>query len=727
MNIASLIHHPLSVWLRRNAGWLLTFSAAISAIVTYVIITGSDEPLGIKPGRMMTLLIINISILTLLIGVILNRIFGLWVALRIGSAGSKLQKRIIVVFSIVTILPTIAVSIFSALFFNIGIQAWFNERVQRTVEESRAVAEAYLAEHKENIRADAIAMASDLSRMADLVIANPAEFNRIVGAQTSLRELTEAVVIQRNRIIARGRFSFALAFEHIPPELVERANNGEVVLMTLDQESDKVRALTKIPGIEDAYLLVGRLLDSKVINHMQNAQGAVSEYEQLKKQLDRLQITFSIVFITLALLLLLCSVWYGMVFASRLTRPIRYLVQAAERVRGGDLSARVEKAESKDEFGTLSRTFNRMTEQLEAQRGELIDANRRIDARRRFTETVLSGVSAGVIALDREKNVSLHNRSSVAILGKVDHHIVIGGSIFQLLPGIEALLLQAESLPEEAATGTITLDNNGKSISLHVRVTVEKLITETGVKIEGYIVTFDDITLLVTAQRSAAWADVARRVAHEIKNPLTPIQLSAERLKRKYLPLITEDAENFVKYTDTIEKHVSDIGKMVEEFVSFARMPTPRFTEEDIGAIVKKSVFSAQIACPDYEFPLTLPDKPVLLKCDERQMTQVLTNLLKNAAEAIEEAGGRLQIGRIKVAVFTDQAGTHITIEDNGPGFPQAEIGKMLEPYMTTRSKGTGLGLAIVKKIVEDHKGLIKIENIIDGDQVCGAKVTLSF
>ncbi len=718
-----LIIQP-SAWLRRSWFLLLIIALLVSLAISYNIIDDSTDNLSLKPKKILTLLAVNIGIIALVIAIIATRIYGLWRALRASSGGSRLQKRIVIMFSLVTITPAIIVSVFSALFFNIGIQSWFNERVQRTVEESRAVAEAYLNEHKENIRGDAIAMAGDLSHIADLAITNPAEFSRNVAAQASLRVLTEAVVIQRNRIIAQGRFSFALAFETLPQDALERAAKGEAVILT--SENDKVRALTKIPDIQDAYLLVGRLIDSKVINHMQNAQGAVSEYENLRSQLDRLQVTFSVVFVTLALLLLLSSVWYGMVFAARLTRPIRHLVRAAERVRGGDFSARIEDASSKDELGTLSRAFNRMTEQLEAQRTELIEANRRLDERRRFSETVLSGVSAGVIALARNKTVSLYNRSSTAILDKVDRLLVEGEYIANILPDIEELLRQAESLPDSIAERTINVfsaTNSEKSLTLHVRVTVEHL----GAEIEGFIVTFDDITPLVAAQRNEAWADVARRVAHEIKNPLTPIQLSAERIKRKYLPFITEDKENFIKYTDTISKHVADIGKMVDEFVSFARMPTTRFMDEDIVAIVKKSVFSAQVACPNYEFALSVPDTPVFLRCDERQITQVMTNLLKNAAEAIDEAvvscGQREEKGRIKVGVIQNKDALNIIIEDNGIGFDKIEIGKALEPYVTTRAKGTGLGLSIVKKIVEDHKGTLKIENGSNG----GARVIVSF
>ena len=721
LNIPRLQDRIRNGWPAKNIALLLTIAAFISAIATYIAITGDNAPLGIKPKRVLHYLIVDVALLTLLVAVIAARVYHLWQNLRVGSAGSQLQKRILILFSVVTVLPTLIVSVFSALFFNLGIQTWFDDRVQTAVNESLVVAEVYLAEHKENIRGDAIAMAADLSQVAELAITDPSEFNRIVGTQATLRLLTETVVLQGNRIIAQGRLSFALAFEHIPQDVLERAAKGEVVIMTTDD--DKVQALVKIDGIQNGYLLVGRLIDSKVITHMQHTQGAVNEYNTLRAHLDRLQMTFSLVFVTLTLLLLVTSIWYGMAFAARLTRPISSLVGAAERVRGGDFSARVADTQAQDEIATLSRAFNRMTEQLEAQRGELIDANRRLDERRRFSEAVLSGVSAGVIALDRNKTITLFSRSASGILANVDEQIVPGTLITSIFPGIEQTLLQAEHMPGEVTQHTLTLTKNNKTVSLHMRVTVEQLDAE----IEGFIVTFDDITPLVAAQRNAAWADVARRVAHEIKNPLTPIQLAAERIKRKYLKFITEDQETFIKYTDTITRHVGDIGRMVEEFVSFARLPTPTFANEDIGGIVRKAVFSAQMTNPAMDYVLDIPDREIAFYCDERQMTQVFGNLLKNAAESIEARQlAQPEIAdkaKIKITLACTPDTIELTIEDNGTGFPAGQPLHMLEPYVTTRTKGTGLGLAIVKKIVEDHKGRISLENIPSG----GARVLLSF
>jgi two-component system nitrogen regulation sensor histidine kinase NtrY len=720
---ASSFLRSLASAVRRNLAFLLTVAAFVSAIATYVVITGGNAPLGMKPKRVLTYLIADIGLLALLIAVVGARVWRLWVALRAGYAGSKLQRRILLMFSLVTITPTIIVSVFSAFFFHLGIQAWFNERVQTAVDQSVAVAEAYLTEHKENIRGDALAMANDLNRVADLAVSDPEQFKRIVATQSAIRLLTESMVFQGNHILAQGPLSFALSFARVPQSLRERADRGEVVIMTNENgEDDKVRALVKL-DIPNTYLLVGRLIDSRVLAHTQNTQGAAFEYHSLKDQLDRLQVTFLIVFVTLALLLLLASIWYGMIFAGRLTTPISRLVLAAERVRGGDFSARVGDNAAQDEMGTLGRSFNRMTEQLEAQRGELIDANRRLDQRRRFSEAVLSGVSAGVIALGPDKSITLFNRSASAILSKINQPIEPGVPITDVIPGVEESLVHAEHLPGEVAQTTLALTKAGRSLSLHVRITVEQLDTA----IEGFIVTFDDISLLVAAQRNAAWADVARRVAHEIKNPLTPIQLSAERLKRKYLKFITEDQDNYIKYTDTISKHVGDIGRMVDEFVSFARLPTPRFATEDLNGILKKAVFSAQVANPSIEYRLDAPSDAVSFHCDERQITQVMTNVLKNAAEAIEarliSRPERNEPGKINITLSNQEDNINVVIEDNGIGFPAENVKAMLEPYVTTRSKGTGLGLAIVKKIIEDHKGQITLDNISGS----GAKVTLSF
>lgn len=698
----------------RTVALVLSLAAIVSAIATYILITHSaSAPSGMQTSIVYILIGFNALLLLALIAVVAHRAHGLWRALKQNSIGSRLQTRIITMFTVVAILPTILVSLFSAVFFNFGIQSWFNQQVKTALEESVAVAEAYLVEHKEGIRADTLAMANDLNRDLHGMASNVSALTQIVETQAALRNLTEAIVFQPNRTLARTRLSFSLAFERIPLEIISRANVGEIVVMTDDE--DKVRALVKLDSFNDTYLLVGRLIDAKVINHMQNAQGAVNNYNSLRKQISGLQIQFSVVFIMMSLLLLLAAIWYGMVFASKIMIPITELITAAERVRGGDFSARVETRPLNDEIGTLGRAFNRMTGQLQSQRDELMEANRELDERRRFTEVVLAGVSAGVIALTPDQRISLYNRTAFHFLKTAGQESLKDSMLADLLPGAMELVEQARIKPDSVAAQQISITREGKTYTLNVKISVETC----GEVIEGYIITFDDISELVAAQRSAAWADVARRVAHEIKNPLTPISLAAERLKKKYLPQITADAESYLKYIDTISKHAKDIGRMVEEFVSFARMPAPVFRQEDIISLLKKAVFSAQVARPDIAYEWVIKKTPLPLLCDEQQISQLLTNILKNAAEALENT----PLPRIMLGVSGEGDKVIVEIRDNGSGVPADMLSAILQPYVTTRTKGTGLGLAIAKKTMEDHKGSILIANHPEG----GALVTLIF
>lgn len=728
--------------LSRVLALFLSVGAVASGILTYGAITQSSSPFGPDPHTVLGLVLLNLALLLALVAVIARRALRLWQSLKQGTGSSRLQTRIITMFSVVTIVPTLIVSVFSTLFFAYGIESWFDQRVSTALEESVAVAEAYLKEHKEVIRADAITMASDLNSELYTVFSNPALFNKTVSAQAALRNLNEAIVFQRNRILAQTRLSFSLAFEQLPPEIIERAQNGEVVIMTEDE--DRVRALIKLENLSDTYLLVGRLVDAKVLTHMLNAQGAVSEYRALNAQKSDLQIKFSIVFVMVALLLLLAALWYGMIFAARLMSPIGALVNAAERVRAGDFSTQVIlRGKENDEFTILGRTFNRMTQQLEAQRGELIAANRELDERRRFTEAVLDSVSAGVVALGTDGAIQLANRAAGVLLADSPEKPITGQRFTDMFPDLREALSEAARAPQKLLVHTLTLPRGEKHLTVQVRISAEFVNNA----LDGFIVTIDDITQLVTAQRSAAWADVARRVAHEIKNPLTPIQLAAERLKKKYLAQIQpEDAENYTRYIDTISRHVRDIGKMVEEFVSFARMPQPVFHSENMAMLLKRIVFSEQTAHPDIRYDLEVPPQPLPVMCDEGQVGQVFTNILKNAAESLEtqkqeaqkhegknetknetkpdpQKSGAESSPRIAIRAYSEGAHIYVEIRDNGPGFPAELIDRLTDPYVTTRNRGTGLGLSIAKKIMEDHKGALQLSNNFDG----GAMVLLSF
>lgn len=712
--------------LKHSLGWprhlalMLILASIASALTTYIVMTRSESPFGPKPEIVIALASINLVLLLALVAVVAHRAFRLWLALRQGSVGSRLQTRIVVMFSLITMVPTVIVAVFSALFLNAGIEAWFSDKVNTGLEESVAVAEAYLNEHRNIIKADARAMATDLDRALYEGITSQAAFNRIVSSQAVLRSLTEAAVTQHGQVLARTNLTFSLAFERLPAEAMEIAENGQIVVIADD---DKIRAVIKLRSMPDAYLIVGRLIDSRVVKHMENTQAAVNEYRAVKSQLSNIQIQFSLVFLLVALLLLLTALWYGMFFAARLVVPISHLIEAAERVRAGDYATRVDEGPEDDELGTLGRAFNRMTNQLASQRRDLMKANRQLDTRRRFTEAVLAGVSAGVIALDRHMNITLYNRSAQTLLRFKDED---GLSIHTVLPEITAHLQEVSAKPEHLLQTDVNIQRGEKTLTLHVRIAVQEFDGE----LESYIITFDDITPMVVAQRHAAWADVARRVAHEIKNPLTPIQLSAQRLKKKYLTEIAEeDRENFAKYTDTIIRHVSDIGTMVEEFVRFARMPAPVFAHENMNDLLAKTVFSEETAHPAIVYVLHVPEQVVFADCDASQVRQVITNLVKNAAEAIEAqmaaGNGRpaQEGGQVEVSCFELHEQCVIEVKDNGAGFPPDHIHRVLEPYVTTRSKGTGLGLAIVKKIMEDHKGHVELENREEG----GALVRLRF
>jgi two-component system nitrogen regulation sensor histidine kinase NtrY len=501
----------------------------------------------------------------------------------------------------------------------------------------------------------------------------------------------------------------------LPNTSLQRAADGEVIVFTNDNE-DRVRALGRLDGIAGTFLYVGRFVDSDVLNHMKQLRRAVDDYRQLETKSSGIQITFTMIYLIVALLLLLAAIWVGLTFANRLVRPIATLVAAAERVRSGDLTARVPEGREGDEIASLSRAFNRMTGQLEGQRAELIEANRQLDDRRRFTEAVLFGVSAGVLGLDPEGRIFLPNRSALDLLScPIDN--LVGRPLEQAVPEMAPLMAAMRASAKPMVQDQLSIVRDDRARRLLVRITVERGAGQ----LTGYVVTFDDITELVTAQRTAAWADVARRIAHEIKNPLTPIQLAAERLKKKYLDAVTTDPEVFATCIDTIVRQVADIRRMVDEFSAFARMPAPVRVQEDLVAVVERALSLQKIARAEIEFTTAFPDRPVDIHCDARQVGQAVTNLLQNAVDAIQ--GGGARTGRIVLGI-EEMPGKRwaVTVVDNGPGLPTDQRDRLTEPYVTTRAKGTGLGLAIVKKIMEDHGGELKLE-----DGPGGARVSLIF
>lgn len=711
--------------LERRLALALAVLAIASGVGTAVILTGSG-PLGPEPDMVLAAIYLNIAFLLALGALVTRQLARIWVERRRGQAGSRLHVRLAVMFAAVAITPTLIVSIFSAVFFDFGLRGWFSERVATAVKSSTAVAEAYLEEHRQTIRGDALAMANDLNREAPFLLSDPRRFDQVMSAQAAVRNLTEAVVFDGSgRALARSSLSFSFDLEPLPERAMSQAREGEVVILTSEND-DRIRALVSLNQFVDAFLYVGRFVDPALLAHVERTQEAVSQYQALEGKRFDFQLTFAIVFALVALLLLLAASWVGLLLADRLARPISALISVAERVRAGDLTTRVAASHAVDELATLSRAFNRMTAQLESQRSELIDANQQLDDRRRFTEAVLGGVSAGVIGLDPVGNVNLPNRSAGRLLG-LDLDGAIGQPLQDLVPEFGPLIAEAQRRPWRESEDQVVVQGPGdQRMTFLARIAAE---TDDG-EVAGFVVTFDDVTELLSAQRKAAWADIARRIAHEIKNPLTPIQLSAERLKRKYLSQIDSDPETFQRMIETIIRQVGDIGRMVDEFSAFARMPTPVMRPESIGELVAGAVDLQRAGRTDVAFEVTLPPEPVVATCDSRQLRQALTNLLQNAVDAIEsrrqETGDAEREGwkgRIDVAVERQGQRLSVTVADNGRGLPEADRDRLTEPYVTTREKGTGLGLAIVKKIMEDHGGSVELRDRPGG----GAMVSLVF
>ncbi len=698
----------------KGATLLLAAGALLLGIGTFSVLA-NGVPLGLRPNLVFGLVLANVVVLLLLGALLAGRVTRVWVERRRGSAGSKLHVRLVLLFSGVAVVPAIVVAGFAAAIFNVGIEAWFNERVQTALEESLQAAQGYLDEHRNNIRADALGMANDLAQAGRFLADDPETFARILGTQAALRGLTEAVVFEpeTGQVLASAGLMSGLGAELPPTWAIEAARSGDAVVMD-GGDGTRVRAVVVINATPSLMLMIDRPVDPAILDHMARVQKAVAEYDRLDQNRSGLQITFIVVFALVALLVLAAAVLIGLVIANQIARPIGWLIQAAERVRAGDLAVRVPETATGDEIAGLSRAFNRMTGQLGAQRSELMDAYSQIDERRRFTEAVLSGVSAGVIGLDAEGRVELPNRAAGDLLDR-ELMTAIGCDLGAEVPEFAPLIAAARAAPERAQTAEIAIGPAHRRRTLLVRIGAEPAAG----RARGFVVTFDDITELQSAQRKAAWADVARRIAHEIKNPLTPIQLAAERLKRRFAKEIHSDPDTFTQCADTIVRHVGDIGRMVDEFSAFARMPLPVIRPEDIGRILREVLILQRHAHPEITWTTQIPPAGPTAPCDHRLIGQAITNLLQNAADAIAMRPGA---GTIAVTVTAEAAAVRIEIADDGVGLPAEDRARLAEPYVTHKPKGTGLGLAIVKKIMEDHGGSLILDDRHDGP---GAIATL--
>ena len=687
---------------------VLAAVALVLAIGTFVLLSGG-APITLRPNLVFVAILASAAVLLLLGAVLAGRLTRVWVERRRGSAGSRLHVRLVLMFGVVAVTPSIVVAVFAAAFFNLGIQSWFDDRIRTALDSSVVSAQSSLEEHRNNIKADALGVAITLNRAGAFLANRPDLFQQVLDQETTFHGLIQAVIYDpyTHEIVASAGVLSGNFVDLPTDDEIEPARRGEVAVLGGGTDNH-VRAVVKLGSTPELMLMVDRPVDTQIIAAVENTERLVAEYHRLDDNRTKLQVTFAVIFALVALLVLFAAVLTGLVLANQIARPVGRLIHAAERVRAGDLTVRVPEIRSEDEVAGLSRAFNRMTGQLAAQRTELMDAYSQIDERRRFTETVLAGVSAGVIGLDGQGRVDLPNRAASELMGS-DLMASIGLPLDHVVPEFGPLLEEAQAAPDRARTAEVQVGPPSNRRTLLVRIGTEMK----GAGIDGFVVTFDDITELLSAQRKAAWSDVARRIAHEIKNPLTPIQLAAERLKRRFTKEIQSDPETFAQCADTIVRHVGDIGRMVDEFSAFARMPQPVIKPEDIGRIAREALVLQRQAHPEIVWSTQLPDRGPIAACDRRLVSQALTNLLMNAADAVamRPRGEGEPQGRIEVAVRTEGDTVALSVSDDGVGLPSEDRDRLTEPYVTHKPKGTGLGLAIVKKIMEDHGGRLALED----------------
>ncbi len=680
--------------------------ALVAAIATsYFIVKSHNESNALLTPPMAAALLVANLMPAMALMVLIARRLAMRRAARspIGGRG-RLHVRFVVLFSMIATVPTLLVVFFASILFQGGVQFWFSERARTVLDGAEVVAQSYVREHRDRINREILAMRGNVVDNINQFGINTENFAESLVYQIAYRDLTEIAIIRvapdgTAQTIAMANLDARPLRERFPPSaLIALQNNQPRIAVA----NDRVEALIKLDPNQNLYLYTSRSMDAAAIQQWRQAQSAVGDYRMTLTRSQDLQLKFNALLLLVSLFIVAVVIWIALTLADRLVRPVGELVGAARRITAGDLSARVPSSDLRDEIGTLGNAFNRMTRRLEEQTGALVTANAQLDTRRAFTEAVLSGVTAGVVSVDKDHVVRLINSSAEGLL-RTRGKSLIGQKLTDIAPELD------RQLTAEEREDVVQLALGGEPRTLAVKT----------VKVaSGFVLTFDDITEQLLDQRRAAWSDVARRIAHEIKNPLTPIQLAAERLQRRYGGEVTSDQATFERLTGTIVRQVGDLRRMVDEFSSFARMPKPSFAEASVGEIARQALFLHEVAHPDIEFALAVPDPSPILVCDRRLLGQALTNVVKNGVEAIQHKREEPKRGKSedKVAIAIRQEGSKVTIEiaDTGIGFPP-ERARMTEPYMTTRAKGTGLGLAIVKKIVEEHFGQIEFEDAPGG------------
>ncbi|HEX8194043.1 MAG TPA: PAS domain-containing sensor histidine kinase [Allosphingosinicella sp.] len=707
---------------------LLEIAAAVALLamltVTYFVVT-DQRPQSFLTPPVVAALLVAILVPAMLLMVLMARRLAMRRAAHSPIGGrARLHVRLVALFSAIAAVPTLLVVIFASLLFQSGLQFWFSEDAETILRNAENVARVYRDDHMLRIGQDADAMGADIVGEINEAGIESQRFTDFVLIQKIYRTLSEAAVIGVTPANVL-QTHVAVDLDRRPMErrvsaaALRQLRAGEAIVAT--DVGDRVEAVIRLDPEAEIYLYVSRYLNPEALRLIREADRAASDYRETLNRSRNLQLRFNAILLGVSLLIVAISIWIALTLADRLVRPVGNLLDAARKVTAGDLSARVPTSKVNDEVGTLGNAFNRMTRRLQEQTGALVAANDQLDTRRAFMEAVLSGVTAGVISVDEEHVIRLINSSAEALL-RTGAESPVGKKLADLAPELD------RQLDAEEREEIIQLALRGETRTLAVKT----------VKVEGgHVLTFDDITDQLIDQRRAAWSDVARRIAHEIKNPLTPIQLAAERLQRRYGAEITSDAPTFERLTGTIVRQVGDLRRMVDEFSSFARMPKPVFREEAVVEIARQALFLHEVAHPEVAFSLDAPDASPMLVCDRRLLGQALTNVVKNAVEAIEQkkeerggegappAGDRAgdEHGeRIALRIAEEGGELSIEVADTGIGLP-ADRRNLTEPYMTTRAKGTGLGLAIVKKIIEEHFGRIEFADADGG----GTRVRIVF
>lgn len=718
----------LEKFLGRKITVFLVTLALFIAIVTFIILSGGIITSHKYPIQLIVFILNGIVLLLLFITLFI-RITRLISEHRRGLVGSKIHIKLIVLFSIIAIIPTVLVGIFATVLFHYGIQIWFNNRVSTALNEALLASKGYLQEHNDNIRTEAFSLANyiqgiqgNYAQAGENLFDDENNLDQILDSQATLRGLNAVFIYNSftQKIIASGGlFNNTSYIKQLPRSAAIMSHNDVAILDSPDEET--VRAAIPISDTPPLVLLIIRPVDPVILNHMHKTEKVVNQYNNLNTNSSKIQIMFVIIFALIALLVLSAAILIGLFLANQIARPVGLLTLAAQRVSKGNFKVRVPEQPKDDEIAELSRAFNRMTNQLSVQHHKLIEANQQIDERRRFTEAVLFGVSSGVIGLDKKAMIELPNRSASQLLA-IDLMNHIGCNIVDVVPEFASLI---SVISNEEPFKKIKQRLKQKEIQIKTAAGSRVLLVQIGPEIrgseiEGFVITFDDITELQAAQRKAAWSDIARRIAHEIKNPLTPIQLAAERLRRRFLKEITGDSVIFNQCIDTIVRHVSDIGRMVDEFSSFARMPQPVMKQNNLSRIIRETLFLQQSAHPEIKYHVNLLNENTQVSCDARLISQALTNLFQNAADAINMENEKNNIyteikGNIWISLDIKENNLYIKVKDDGIGLPQEDRLRLTEPYVTHKPKGTGLGLAIVKKIMEEHHGSLQLQDRTEG------------